>query len=574
MAIRPLNGVSLWLAEAPQGLQATREALALRMRRLGVQVRQLEGERSQDGQLVARLEGAGGAQVSLHVRGWPSGSQPASEVLAQAACGLTGWHARSAGGVFALGVDYLSVLTASLACSAGVAALLGQCRGSGSQAVHLSLGGAGVLAMAQYLAMDDAGQVLPVPGAHDWLRPPFTSGDGVRFELEALDPEAWRRFWEGLGVPMVDIAAAWPPFMQRYTTATAWLPPALFQACARHRLADLGCLARDAGVSLCALRLAPAPSQPDGPWAFDEPLPASVLAPAASGAAQPLAGLAGLEACRLIQGPLAGHLLRELGMQITRIEPPGGDPMRGMAPLVGGLSVHFQAINRGKAWLEVDLRSEAGRARLGQLLGGCDAFLHNWAPGRAERLGLTPEVLRRHAPGLVYASASGSGRHPAADDPLGTDFMIQAHSGLAACIQQHDRPAGALLTLVDVLGGAALAEGVVAALYQRHVHGRSSALDSSMAGAAGLLLASANAPAGLVLGCADGQLLLDGGSPREVDGLAHLASAAALAHLAERGIPASRISRCAADVGAHPWLAGALSRDEYGLRSASPWIIN
>ncbi|WP_373323465.1 hypothetical protein, partial [Metapseudomonas otitidis] len=136
------------------------------------------------------------------------------------------------------------------------------------------------------------------------------------------------------------------------------------------------------------------------------------------------------------------------------------------------------------------------------------------------------------------------------------------------------RPAGALLTLVDVLGGAALAEGLVAALYQRHVHGLAGGLDSSMSGAAGLLLEAAIADAGQVLACADGHLMLDGADPSEVASLGHLASGEALAHLAARGIPASRISRCAADVGAHPWLGCALGRDEYGLRTASPWIIN
>ena len=133
----------------------------------------------------------------MYLRGWPCGNQPISEALAQAACGLSGWHARNAGGVFALGPDYLSVLSASLMCTTGVAALIGQYRGSGSREVNLSLGGVGLLSMAQYLAMDDAGQASPSKAGIDWSSPPFISVEGHLFELEALSPEAWLSFGVG-----------------------------------------------------------------------------------------------------------------------------------------------------------------------------------------------------------------------------------------------------------------------------------------------------------------------------------------------------------------------------------------
>lgn len=574
MTMKPLTGVTLRLSSAPPGLEVVSEALTRRAVMLGAQLGRAGP--TMEGALLAWFEDAAGANVTLNLRGWPCGTRPVSETLVQAACGMMGWHARSAGAVLTVGPDYLSVLAASLMCTAGVAALLGQRRGSSSQEVHMSLGNVGLLAMAQYLAMDDAGQHLPARNAADCRKPPFVCAEGQHFELEALDPEAWRRFWVGLGVPMAHIAAGWPPFMQRYTTAQAWLPAALFDACASRRLADLHCLARDTGVSVCALRHDPEPGWlAQGPWAVDVAGPAAPCVSVLSTAAAPLSGLQAVEACRLIQGPLAGHLLRELGMQVTKVEPLGGDPMRGMAPLVNGSSVHFQAINRGKSAVELDLRSEQGRRSLRQMVQDADVFMHNWAPGRAERLDLAPDALRRQAPNLLYASASGTGREPGVDAPLGTDFMIQAYSGLARRIQQKDRIGGSLLTLVDLLGGAAMAEGVVAGLYARHTQRRVAALDSAMAGAAGMLLAlPPRANNGHAFAVADGVVMTDRGPDVSTASLGHLNKADALAALADRGIPGSAVSFCAADVGAHPWLACALNRDEYGLRIASPWNIN
>ncbi|MBE0402395.1 CoA transferase [Halomonas sp. AOP12-C2-37] len=572
----PLTGITISLTPAPIGLEAVAEAFIHRAELLGARVeRNLQ---STANKLVAQFEDGGGARVVVYLRGWPCGNQPISEALAQAACGLSGWHARNAGGVFALGPDYLSVLSASLMCTTGVAALIGQYRGSGSREVNLSLGGVGLLSMAQYLAMDDAGQASPSKAGIDWSSPPFISVEGHLFELEALSPEAWLSFWSRLQVSAVDIAAAWSPFLQRYTTAQALLPSSLFDACSSRRLVDLQRMARNSGVDICPLRSGTVVSwQTHGPWSFGEPRVAACSSTLNTAPERPLTGLRGIEACRLIQGPLAGHLLRELGMELVKVEPPGSDPMRGMAPLVNELSVHFHAINRDKSCVELNLRSGGDRERLLQMAGGADVFLHNWAPGRAERLGLTPDILRRQSSSLIYASASGTGRVPKMNDPLATDFMIQAYSGLACRINQAESPAGALLTLVDVLGGVALAEGVVAALYARYAHQQVLELDSAMAGAAALLMASSpGSPPARSFATADGYVMVESCSRHmlsELD-LRSLATTKALTLLAKQGVIATPVSFCAADVGAHPNLSGTLSRDEHGLNVATPWIIN
>ncbi|MGS2648356.1 CoA transferase [Streptosporangium sp. LJ11] len=90
-----------------------------------------------------------------------------------------------------------------------------------------------------------------------------------------------------------------------------------------------------------------------------------------------------------------------------RIEPPGGDPLRGMPPMCGDLSARWLALNRGKRAVEIDIKSAAGRAELRDLVAGADVFVHNWAPGTAERLGLDDRDLSAVSPALVYAYTSG-----------------------------------------------------------------------------------------------------------------------------------------------------------------------
>uniref|UniRef100_UPI003AA84859 CoA transferase n=1 Tax=Terasakiella pusilla TaxID=64973 RepID=UPI003AA84859 len=165
-----------------------------------------------------------------------------------------------------------------------------------------------------------------------------------------------------------------------------------------------------------------------------------------------------------------------------------GDPMRGMPPLIGNLSAHFHTINQGKEVVELDLHSPKGKADFRALIQSADVFFHNWGPGRAERLGLTQEKVNQIAPHLIYASASGSGNPPTPSAPIGTDFMIQAYAGVAANISNPNKTGGALITMIDTLGAAAAAEGIVSALFRRFKDGSVNAIDSSMLGAGSLLI--------------------------------------------------------------------------------------
>ena len=152
------------------------------------------------------------------------------------------------------------------------------------------------------------------------------------------------------------------------------------------------------------------------------------------------------------------------------VEPPGGDPLRAMPPCVDGCSVRFDALNQFKMVQEVDIKSAQGRQAIYELVSQSDVFLHNWAPGKAAELQLDAQDLHAVRPDLVYAYAGGWGQEQV--DAPGTDFTVQAWSGIAHTISQtSDARGGSLFTVLDVLGGVMAALGISAALLRRGLSG-------------------------------------------------------------------------------------------------------
>ncbi|GAB3439391.1 hypothetical protein GCM10027436_21530 [Actinophytocola sediminis] len=393
----------------------------------------------------------------------------------QAACGISHVHGRRYGRPTALAVDYASVAAGVLAAQGVLAATL-----AGFRRVSTSVAQAALLSVSQYLAAAGAGERPGGPGG-----PPFSSADGVRFELETLDAESWQRFWAGIGAPVAAIRDGWRPFQQRFATATCPLPEALHRATEACDYAVLGAAARVAPVSVVPVAGEPAADVP--PWRV-VPLPGGRGPVACRREAHPLAGLVVVESCRRVQGPLAGQLLALLGATVIRIEPPGGDPARGVPPMAGEVSARFVALNRGKRVVELDITTAAGRRGVHELVAGADVFLHNWAPGKADALALDATRLAATRPGLVYAWASGWGDALGPRPPLGTDYLVQAHSGLAALVG--DRATPSLMTLTDVLGGLVSATGVLAGLLAGARTGDGQRVDSSLLSSALLCCAA------------------------------------------------------------------------------------
>ncbi|GGX96555.1 hypothetical protein GCM10010358_57970 [Streptomyces minutiscleroticus] len=430
--------------------------------------------------------------VDCHI-GWagPIALPLGDERAVQAACGIMHVHGRAAGRPVPLAVDYATATAGVLAAQGVLAALIARARGARTYGVRTSVGQAALLALAQYLAAatTDDGPAEP-PGRGTAT---FTSADGVRFECETFDPLRWRGFWDRLGADRTAAAQGWRPFQQRFATATCPLPTALHTAAGRAAFSAVRAAADEAGVSVVAVRGDPGP--PDVP-------PFALTArcgpgpdPRARGGGsagptpdRPLEGVRVVESTRRVQGPLAGHVLHLLGADVLRIEPPGGDPMRGVPPIAGRCSARFSALNAGKTTTEIDLTTASGRRAVHDLVATADVFLHNWAPGKAAHWRLDADDLHATRPGLVYAAASGWGDRMPHPPPLGTDYLVQAHSGLAAAVRCADEPpAPSLMTLTDLLGGLVCGHGILAALLTRTRTGGGCRVDSSLLSAAAVL---------------------------------------------------------------------------------------
>jgi len=316
----------------------------------------------------------------------------------------------------------------------------------------------------------------------------------VWFEIETLDAEPWKDFWTRLGAGDADLGRAWTLFRWRYERAACSLPVGLHEATGRRPLSELREVAAEAEISLMPLRgyteVLTEPGTSVGvPQLRHHPGPdrrPPAAGPQESGL--PLAGIRMVEATSRIQGPFAGMLLRMLGADVVRIQPPEGD--YGRAAL---------CLHREKAAVRLDLGSPAGRAELTELVAGADVFLHNWRPGKAAEWGLEFDDLAPAHPGLVYATTSGWGDRPEAHRVVGTDFLVQAYAGVGQGTNPEDEPPfPSRVILSDLFGGLVGAEGVLAGLYRRERTGRAWEVRSSLL--AGAMSLQAHVLAGMAAG--------------------------------------------------------------------------
>jgi len=192
----------------------------------------------------------------------------------------------------------------------------------------------------------------------------------------------------------------------------------------------------------------------------------------------PLEGLRVVDLTQVLSGPYCSMLLADLGADVIKVEPPGGDPTRRWGPYLpddelrafGG---YFQSVNRNKRSLVLDLKQPAGHQVLVDLLTGADVLVENFRAGVMERFGLSYERLRERFGRLVYAAIRGfgdprTGRSPYVEWPA-YDIVAQATGGLVGITgpdQRHPLKAGpgvgdifpAVLTAVGILAAVRHAE--------------------------------------------------------------------------------------------------------------------
>ncbi|MSQ29187.1 MAG: CoA transferase [Dehalococcoidia bacterium] len=207
-----------------------------------------------------------------------------------------------------------------------------------------------------------------------------------------------------------------------------------------------------------------------------------------------LHGVRVLEFTQIIAAPLAGSVLADLGADVVKVEPPGGENLRTAAGVVPGTSKSFQWLNRGKRSLVVDLTDPRGQALVHRIVPSFDVVTTNYRPPVVRRLKIDYETLSRFRPDLIYAQISGFGSHgPRADEPL-IDMVAQAYSGYLAEVGVVDDLGGPRAThgsTMDAATAFAAVIGVVSALYHRTQSGEGQFVDVSLLRAAMALIGSA-----------------------------------------------------------------------------------
>jgi crotonobetainyl-CoA:carnitine CoA-transferase CaiB-like acyl-CoA transferase len=181
-----------------------------------------------------------------------------------------------------------------------------------------------------------------------------------------------------------------------------------------------------------------------------------------------------LDFSRVLAGPLATMVLADLGAEVLKIERPGtGDETRSWAPPYDsrGEATYFDAVNRNKQSLVLDLRDPEDAARARELALEADVVVENFRPGVMDGLGLGYEELSAESPELVYCSITGFGRDAGATLP-GYDLLIQALGGLMSITGSPDgEPVKVGVALIDVIAGLFASVGILVALRHRDATG-------------------------------------------------------------------------------------------------------
>lgn len=190
----------------------------------------------------------------------------------------------------------------------------------------------------------------------------------------------------------------------------------------------------------------------------------------------PLTGIRVLEFTHMVMGPTCGMILADLGAEVIKVEPPGGDKTRKLPGLGIGF---FRSFNRNKKSVVLDITSPEGRETAAELVGTCDVVLENFRPGLMKELGLDYETLSARYPELIYVSHKGFLPGPY-EKRLALDEVVQMMGGLSYMTGPAGRPLRAGTSVNDIMGGMFGAIGVMAALRERDRTGLGQEVQSAL----------------------------------------------------------------------------------------------
>lgn len=182
---------------------------------------------------------------------------------------------------------------------------------------------------------------------------------------------------------------------------------------------------------------------------------------------------------QIYNAPYCTMLLSYLGADVTKIEPPDGEPLR--ARVDEGEPPEFVMLNSNKEGITLNLKSERGKELFKKLVKDADVLVENYSTKTMKRLGLDYDTLKTDNPGLIYAHGSGFGEDGPYQEYPAMDLTIQAIGGVMDVTGfPDDPPVKAGIAVGDFMGGIHLMAGIVTALYQRQVTGDGQYVEVSM----------------------------------------------------------------------------------------------
>ena len=191
----------------------------------------------------------------------------------------------------------------------------------------------------------------------------------------------------------------------------------------------------------------------------------------------PLDGVRVLELGNYIAAPTAGRLLADFGAEVIKVERPGtGDELRTWRLHKGNTSMLYRTLNRNKKSVVLDLRTEAGKQAVLELVAKCDILLENFRPGTLEKWGLGPEVLNEANPDLIVTRISAFGQTGPLSERPGFAAVAEAYGGFRNLVGDPDRaPVRVGVSIGASIAGLYAAFGSMMSLYQREARRRDSA---------------------------------------------------------------------------------------------------
>ena len=204
-----------------------------------------------------------------------------------------------------------------------------------------------------------------------------------------------------------------------------------------------------------------------------------------NGVPLPLEGIRVVDFSRVLAGPHCAKTLLDLGAEVIKLEPPGGDLSRKAFPGHGEISGYYSQQNAGKRNLSIDLNVPGARDAALRLCDTADVIVENFRPGALAAFGLDYESVSARNPGVVYASISGYGQHGPFRSRMAYAPTIQAETGITATTADHfertDRLRSDSLSHADVYSGLHAAIAILACLTERERTGQGQYIDVAMA---------------------------------------------------------------------------------------------